>query len=106
VGLDLGDRANWYCVLDESGTIALEQRLSTTTRAMKEVFSGMPRSPIALETGMHSPWASRLLSECGHEVIVAHARNMRLIGELAQLIVHGTFYASNTSIPGIWIVKH
>jgi len=41
----------------------------------------MPRSRIALETGMHSPWVSRLLSELGHEVFVAHARNQRLIGE-------------------------
>ena len=48
---------------------------------MKEVFAAMPRSRIALETGMHSPWVSRLLSELGHEVIVAHARNVRLIGE-------------------------
>jgi len=30
---------------------------------------------------MHSPWVSRGLSELGHEVIVAHARNVRLIGE-------------------------
>ncbi len=30
---------------------------------------------------MHSPWVSRLFSELGHEVIVAHARNVRLIGE-------------------------
>jgi len=30
---------------------------------------------------MHSPWVSRLLTELGHEVIVAHARNVRLIGE-------------------------
>ena len=30
---------------------------------------------------MHSPWVSRLLSELGHEVIVAHARKVRLIGE-------------------------
>jgi transposase len=36
---------------------------------------------MALETGTHSPWASRVLSELGHEVIVAHARNVRLIGE-------------------------
>ena len=36
---------------------------------------------MALETGMHSPGVSRLLSELGHEVIVAHARNVRLIGE-------------------------
>jgi transposase len=41
----------------------------------------MPRSRIALEIGTHSPWISRLLSELGHEVIVANARKVRLIGE-------------------------
>lgn len=81
IGLDLGDRASWYCVLDEAGEVLLEQRLGTTPKAMREVFGGMPRSRIALETGMHSPWVSRTLSELGHEVIVAHARNVRLIGE-------------------------
>src|SRR5258705_4997337 len=81
IGLDLGDRSSWYCVLEEAGVILLEQRLSTTPKAMQEVFGGMPRSRIALETGMHSPWVSRLLSELGHEVIVAQARNVRLIGE-------------------------
>jgi len=81
IGLDLGDRTSWYCVLDESGAVVLEQRLNTTPKAMREVFGGMPRSRIALETGMHSPWVSRLLAELGHEVIVAHARNVRLIGE-------------------------
>jgi transposase len=30
---------------------------------------------------MHSPGVSRLLSELGHEVIVAHAHKVRLIGE-------------------------
>ena len=30
---------------------------------------------------MHSPWVSRALSEWGHEVIVAHAGRVRLIGE-------------------------
>src|SRR5437016_514012 len=81
IGLDLGDRSSWYCVLDEAGEVLLEQRLSTTPKAMKEVFGGMPRSRIGLETGTHSPWVSRWLSELGHEVIVAHARNVRLIGE-------------------------
>ncbi len=81
IGFDLGDRSSWYCVLDEAGRVLLEQKVSTTPKAMQEVFGGMPRSRIALETGMHSPWVSRLLSELGHEVIVAHARNVRLIGE-------------------------
>src|SRR6202162_5699592 len=81
IGLDLGDRSSWYCVLDEAGEVLLEQKLGTTPKAMKEVLGKLPRSRIALETGMHSPWVSRLLSELGHEVIVAHARNVRLIGE-------------------------
>jgi len=80
-GLDLGDRSSWYCVLDAAGEVLLERKLATTPKAMKEVFGGMPRSRIGLETGMHSPWVSRLLSALEHEVIVVHARNVRLIGE-------------------------
>ena len=81
VGLDLGDRSSWDCVLDETGALVLEQKLGTTPKAMKEVFGGMPRSRIALKRGTHSPWVSRLLSELGDEVIVAHARNVRWMGE-------------------------
>ena len=40
IGLDLGDRSSWYCVLDETGEVLLEQKLSTTPKAMKEVFGG------------------------------------------------------------------
>jgi transposase len=81
IGLDLGDRSSWYCLLDEAGEVMQEQRLTTSPKAMREAFGSMPRCRIALETGMHSPWGSRLLSELGHEVIVAHARSVRLIGE-------------------------
>jgi transposase len=81
IGLDLGDRNSWYCVLDDSGQIQLEQRVRTTAKGLGEVFGGTPRSRVALETGTHSPWISRLLRELGHEVIVANARKVRLIGE-------------------------
>jgi transposase len=81
IGLDLGDRNSWYCVVDEAGQIRLEQRVRTSAKALQEVFGAMPRSRIALEIGTHSPWISRLLSELGHEVIVANARKVRLIGE-------------------------
>jgi transposase len=81
IGLDLRDRNSWYCVLDETGAIQLEQRVRTNAKALQEVFGAMPRSRIALEIGTHSPWISRLLSELGHEVIVANARKVRLIGE-------------------------
>jgi len=81
IGLDLGDRNSWYCVLDEAGHIQLEERVRTNAKALREVFSAMACSRVALEIGTHSPWISRLLSELGHEVIVANARKVRLIGE-------------------------
>jgi transposase len=64
-----------------TGNVLLEQKVSTTPRAINEIFGAMPRSRIAVENGTHSPWVSRLLSELGHETIVAHARSVRLIGE-------------------------
>src|SRR5450755_2826285 len=79
IGLDLGDRWSFYCVLDEAGQVILEQKLPTTPEAMKQTFGKIPRSLIALETGTHSPWVSRLLTELGHEVIVAHAQKVELI---------------------------
>jgi transposase len=79
IGVDLGDRWSFYCVLDEAGKILLEQKLATTAEAMKQTFAKIPRSLIALETGTHSPWVSRLLTELGHRVIVAHAQKVQLI---------------------------
>src|SRR6202521_5737613 len=79
IGLDLGDRWSFYCVLDEAGQVILEQKLPTTPEAMKQTFGKIPRSLMALETGTHSPWVSRLLTEWGQEVIVAHAQKVQLI---------------------------
>src|ERR1700739_4790238 len=79
IGLDLGDRWSFYCVLDEAGKIILEQKVAMTPEAMKQTFERIPRSLIAMETGTHSPWLSRLLKELGHEVLVAHAQKVQLI---------------------------
>src|SRR5258706_2914170 len=79
MGLDLGDCWSFYCVLDEAGQIILEQKLPTTPEAMKQTFGKIARSLMALETGTHSPWVSRVLTELGHEVIVAHAQKVQWI---------------------------
>jgi transposase len=79
IGLDLGDRWSCYCVLDEAGRILLEQKVATTPEAMKQIFEKIPRGLMALETGTHSPWVSRLLTELGYQVIVAHAQKVQLI---------------------------
>src|ERR1700746_517692 len=79
IGLDLGDRSSNYCVLDATGDILLEDKVPTTSLDMKQLFGRMLRSRIAMETSTHSPWVSRLLTELGHEVIVAHAQKVGLI---------------------------
>jgi transposase len=81
IGLDLGDRSSFYCVLNGAGEVTVEERVATSPETMKKTFGKMPQSRVALETGTYSPWVSRLLSDLGHEAIVAHARNVRLIGQ-------------------------
>jgi len=81
VGLDLGDRFSHFVVLDAEGQPVEEGRVATQDSALRKRFSGCARMRIALETGTHSPWVSRLLKQCGHEVIVANSRKLRLIYE-------------------------
>src|ERR687896_1348922 len=79
-GLDIGDKYSYLCLIDTlSGEIMEEGRLRTTPEALKRRFSSDVPMRIAIEAGTHSPWASRVLEECGHEVLVANARKLRLI---------------------------
>jgi transposase len=79
IGLDLGDKTSRYCVLDENGEVEVEGSVATTKKGMAAKFGCLGRCRIAIEVGTHSPWLSRLLSSLGHEVIVANARQVRLI---------------------------
>ena len=56
-----------------------EGRLRTTPEAFRRRFASERPLRVAIETGTHSPWVSRVLEECGHEVLVANARKLRLI---------------------------
>jgi transposase len=79
-GLDLGDKYSHLCLLDaESGEVIEESRLRTALETFRRRFDSEQPLKIAIEVGTHSPWVSRLLEECGHEVLVANARKLRLI---------------------------
>ncbi len=79
--LDLGDRYSYLCLIDtDSGEVIEESRLRTSPEAIRRRFcSEQPPMRIAIEAGTHSPWASRVLEELGHEVLVANSRKTRLI---------------------------
>jgi len=51
IGMDLRDRYTYYCVLDEAGEVVVEQKMATTKQGIQQVFSRMPRSRVAMETG-------------------------------------------------------
>src|SRR5919202_1705740 len=79
-GLDLGDKYSYLCMIDQqSGEVLEEGRLRTAPEALRRRFASESSLRIATETGTHSPWASRVLEECGHEVLVANARKLKLI---------------------------
>jgi len=79
-GLDLGDKYSYLCLLDtESGEVVEEGRLRTTPEDFRRRFCSEQPLRIAIEAGTHSPWASRVLKECGHEVLVANPRKVQLI---------------------------
>ena len=80
-GLDLGDKYRYICLIDQgSGEVIEEGRLRTTPEALKRRFCSEQRPlRIAIEAGTHSPWVSRVLEDCGHEVLVANPRKTRLI---------------------------
>jgi transposase len=79
-GLDLGDKYSYLCLIDtQSGEVIEESRLRTTPEAFRRRFCSERPLRVAIEAGTHSPWVSRLLEECSHEVLVANARKIRLI---------------------------
>ena len=80
-GLDLGDKYSYLCLIDaDSGEAIEEGRLRTTPEALRRRFASEQQPlRVAIEAGTHSPWVSRLLEECGHEVLVANSRKLRLI---------------------------
>jgi transposase len=80
IGLDLGDRTSyWFCLDKQSGAKLGAGSIATRAKEIREYFSALPKSVVAMETGTHSPWMNDILQECGHTVVTANARNVKLI---------------------------
>ena len=57
VGIDLGDKYSYLCLLDtDSGEVIEEGRLRTTPEALRRRFCSERPLRIAIEAGTHSPW--------------------------------------------------
>ena len=79
VGLDLGDKLSYITIIDQDGEMVEESRLPTTKASFQRKFSTLQPCRVAMEVGAHSRWASHLLNDLGHDVLVANARKLKAI---------------------------
>lgn len=82
LGMDIGDRYSKVCIVDEENgevVVVEETRIRTIQADVVRYFGSREPMVVAMEVGTHSPWMSRMIRECGHEVIVANARKLRFI---------------------------
>lgn len=80
MGIDVGDRRCHYYVLDqETGETLGQGSFRTRPEILEEHLKGDLRLLVAIEAGSHSQWMSRLVTELGHQVLVANPRKLRAI---------------------------
>ncbi len=79
VGLDLSDRAGRFHAIDDEGKTIATGSVALLAPELQRWAKGIAPTVMAIEAGTHSPWISRLLSACGHEVIVANPVKVALI---------------------------
>jgi transposase len=79
IGMDLGDRKHQICVLDKAGGKVAEVAIDNTVTAIRKYFRAYEDALVAMETGTHSPWISRLLVSLGCRVLVGNSRKLRAI---------------------------
>jgi transposase len=79
VGMDIGDRWTHVAVIGPDGELWAEARVPSQKEGVRRWLSQLPASVVAMEVGTHSRWMARVGRECGHEVLVANPRQLRLI---------------------------
>jgi transposase len=80
-GMDLHGRTCTAKVISEEGELVEETTIPSTEKAVRRWASGHEPMRVCIEASGISPWVSRVLGECGHEVVVANPRRVRLIAE-------------------------
>jgi transposase len=81
LGLDLGDKFSYYCIIDKSEKRVEEGKVKTQRRAMERFFKSQSKMRVVVETGTHSRWVQAIAKEQGHEEIVVNPRQVRLISQ-------------------------
>ena len=84
IGIDLSDRTGRFYAIDNEGEEIAAGAITLRTPELEKWAQSIAPTVMAIEAGTHSPWISRLLARCGHEVIVANPVKVALITKNVQ----------------------
>jgi transposase len=84
--IDLDMRYSQVRVIDATGTVLRDQRVSTSRERLVKTFDGWGPMRILVETGTESEWVAQTLEAAGHEVIVADPNYAPMYGDLQRRV--------------------
>jgi transposase len=84
IGMDLGDKNHKAVALSVDGAVMDRTEVLCTPEAVRTYLKRHPGALLAVETGTHCRWISRLGQELGHEVLVGNARKLRMIWDSSR----------------------
>ena len=84
IGMDMGDKNNKAVILDPEGKELERIEVACTPEAITKFLARYPGALLAIETGTHCRWVSRIGIEHGHRVLVGNARKLRVIWDTSR----------------------
>ena len=82
LGMDVSEKTIELFALSADNKTEEKGKLANNpakVKAFLDGFNDTSKLTVALETGTHSPWLSKMLEEHGCKVLVGHARKLRAI---------------------------
>ena len=84
IGMDMGDKNHKAVGLSEDGEVICRDEVPCTPEDVRAYLKRHPGALLAIETGTHCRWVSRIGTELGHEVLVGNARKLRVIWDSSR----------------------
>jgi len=87
VAMDLSDKANEFCAVDEAGRKTAAGKVPNTPEGISCFFAQFDKRTdvtAVIEAGTCSPWISHIIKSFGHKLIVANPRKVRAIWDTAN----------------------
>jgi transposase len=84
IGMDLGDKNHKAVIISAGGDVIDRDEVPCTPEGVRTYLKRHSGALLAIETGTHCRWVSRIGLELGHEVLVGNARKLRMIWDSSR----------------------